>query len=168
MKVLLATMTTQGKRKNDFCNAAPGELVHFALECDGEAVDGKCGCRRSMSGVDSHKATTTMIVVDLPITKTQVADKVKKSLTEGGWMGLMGPEEGEKFVQDEVKDLLEIAEFFEERTIVEKRGGKFRSRGTLKVESKTWEDLKTAITRKYNEPITTGGDTCQTGATTQS
>ena len=57
MKMLVATKETQGKRRNDFCWATEGELVRFAFQCDGEAVDGRCGCRRSFCGLDSHKAS---------------------------------------------------------------------------------------------------------------
>jgi hypothetical protein len=167
MKVLVATMNTQGKRRNDFGYASPGELVRFGSECDGEAVDGKCGCRRALVGMDSGKATTTFIVVDIPITQAYLQERVKKSLQDGGWLSVMTQEEGDKWAKDEAKDLTEIAEFFEERTIVEKRGGKFQSRGILKVESKPWEDTKTAISQKYIQPIG-GGEPCQTGATTQS
>jgi hypothetical protein len=59
MKVFVSTKDGQGIRNNDFSWTNEGELVKFALECDGEKIDGKCGCRRSMSGFDTHKATTT-------------------------------------------------------------------------------------------------------------
>ena len=42
------------------CWCEEGELVRFATECDGERVDGRCGCRRSMTGMSTLKATTTV------------------------------------------------------------------------------------------------------------
>ena len=50
MKLLVATTKTQGQRKNDFCWVPEDEIVQFAFVCDGEKIDGSCGCRRSMSG----------------------------------------------------------------------------------------------------------------------
>lgn len=58
MKVLVATTKRQGMRKNDFCHATEGELVKFSFECDGEKVDGKCGCKRSMGGINSRELPT--------------------------------------------------------------------------------------------------------------
>jgi len=69
MKLFTATRQTQGQRDNDFCWAEEDELVRFPFECDGERVDGQCGCRRSMAGLLSQKATTTFKVVELPIGK---------------------------------------------------------------------------------------------------
>ena len=58
-KVLTATAATQGMRKNDFSHTEEGELVTYGLECDCEQVDGVCGCKRSLVGRSTHKATTT-------------------------------------------------------------------------------------------------------------
>jgi len=65
MKVLTATRDTQGWRDDDFCWTVEGELVLFApIECGHGYVDDGCGCRRSMAGVVSHRATTTVKVVE--------------------------------------------------------------------------------------------------------
>lgn len=69
MKLFVSTKLTQGQRNNDFCWAAEDEMVHFPFECDGESVDGRCGCRRSMAGLYSQKATSTFKVVELAIGK---------------------------------------------------------------------------------------------------
>ena len=61
MKILVGTTETQGRRKNDFCYTKEGEVLCFHLECDGETVDGSCGCKRSMSGVDTNKATGIVV-----------------------------------------------------------------------------------------------------------
>lgn len=64
MKVLVATTMRQGEVENDFCNTIEGELVRLPfIECD----DGdQCGCTRSFTGLTSHRATTTAVVVDRP------------------------------------------------------------------------------------------------------
>jgi hypothetical protein len=65
MKVLTATSDTQGWRDNDFCWTVEGELVFLVpFECARGFVDDDCGCRRSMAGLASHRATTTMKVVE--------------------------------------------------------------------------------------------------------
>lgn len=56
MKVMVATREGQGFRENDFSWTKENELVGFTSECDGETIDGNCGCRRSMSGFDTHTA----------------------------------------------------------------------------------------------------------------
>jgi len=62
--VLVATERTQGQRPNDFCFAQEGELVRTQLTCgkDRGDPDGPCGCLRSLSGVDTMLATTTVRV----------------------------------------------------------------------------------------------------------
>jgi hypothetical protein len=61
MNVLTATNQTQGWRGNDFCWTVEGELVVFpAIECGRGSIDDGCGCRRSMAGLASHRATTTI------------------------------------------------------------------------------------------------------------
>jgi hypothetical protein len=65
MKVLAATNVTQGWRENDFCWTVEGELVFFPpIECGRGSIDDDCGCRRSMAGLVSHQATTTMVVAE--------------------------------------------------------------------------------------------------------
>jgi hypothetical protein len=65
MKVLTATSQTQGWRENDFCWTVEGELVFFPqIECGRGTIDDDCGCRRSMAGLVSHRATTTMKVTE--------------------------------------------------------------------------------------------------------
>ena len=65
MKVLTATSETQEWRDNDFSHTVDGELVFFPpLECGRGSVDDDCGCRRSMAGLTSHRATTTIKVLE--------------------------------------------------------------------------------------------------------
>jgi hypothetical protein len=122
MKVLVATQETQGKRENDFNHADTDELVRFVFECDGESVDGRCGCRRSMSGVNSLKATTTVQVKSKKMSPEEYKTRIRKSLQKGGWNPT------EKMVAGEAKELLRIANYFPERTVLEKRGDTFAAR----------------------------------------
>jgi hypothetical protein len=70
MKYLVATQYGQGSRENDFFWANEGEPLHFGVECDREDIDGPCGCKRSLCGVDSAKATTTFRVAEVDACQT--------------------------------------------------------------------------------------------------
>jgi len=128
MKVLVATNETQGQRRNDFHHAETGELVRFGSECDREAVDGKCGCRRSMSGMTSQKATTTMTVEDRPgFELDDLILAVAESLGNGGWLS-GDVEESLEWATSTAEDLAAAADFFPVGTIVEKRGRDMKER----------------------------------------
>lgn len=124
MLYLVATKETQGRRKNDFSWADEGEPVHFAFECDRDKnnIDGGCGCRRAMSGLNTHKATTTFKVADID---TDVVALLKKHFTEG-WR--FSEEEATKMAEQEAAELRRNAEFFGEGTILEKRGNRIKER----------------------------------------
>ena len=117
MKVLVATHETQGKRKNDFSWTTDGEPVLFGFECDGERVDGSCGCRRALVGAHSMKATTTFKVAEMPgLNKQDFMDICNAHLQKAGWTGLTA----EGLCMDE---LLKIADRFPINAVLEKRGG---------------------------------------------
>lgn len=125
MKALVATKDGQGIRKNDFCWVPEGEIVHFPFECDREGVDGRCGCRRSMVGLECAKATTTMKVAEEAGKKRELFERLKKHYREG-WK--MGEKEAEKIAKDELKDLVRLAEAFPLGAVIEKRGSTFQIR----------------------------------------
>lgn len=79
MLILVSTKAGQKLRPGDFCWVAEGEPVVLGFECDGEAVNGKCGCRRSMVGISDRRATTTFTVFDRP------------DLDEAGFVALIKP-----------------------------------------------------------------------------
>ena len=128
MKVLVATGETQGQRSNDFNWCREGEPVKFGSECDGEAFDGQCGCRRSMAGVESNKSTSTMKVVWLDLTRDELADMLRDNYKKAGWYKLMGPEGAEERIQSEVTELLRMAADFPVGCMVEKRGNTLQVR----------------------------------------
>jgi hypothetical protein len=124
MKVLVATTQKQGQRKSDFAHATEGEFVSFAMECDGESVDGRCGCRRSFAGFVSHKATTTAMVVEMDLTEAQFVAAYKESMTSAGWGAYMTDDE---FVRD-ARELLNLAKKVPVGTVIEKRGVNIQTR----------------------------------------
>jgi len=123
MKVIVATDKTQGQRKNDFCHANVGELVRFGFECDGGTVDDKCGCKRAMAGIDSHKATTTMEVVSKDISREEFELLIKSSLVDAWGKGV-----AEKCYKEEADELINIAKIFQIGDVIEKRGRKIQTR----------------------------------------
>lgn len=126
--VLATTHETQGKRKNDFCNPPEGELVTFGSQCDGGTVDDRCGCRRSMTGLASLSATTTMKVAKFEGTADDIFKTYRQFYVRGGWDKLMQPHQVEKAVVEDVKNILRITNGFSEGTILERRGSTFRVR----------------------------------------
>lgn len=124
MRFLVATRLTQGQRKNDFCFAKEDELVRFGTECDGEKVDGACGCRRSMIGMESSKGTTTMKVVDLDLSRGDLFKRMNQSFIKSGWGAIVD----DKLVAQDVDEIIRIAEFFPLGSVIEKRGSHYGAR----------------------------------------
>lgn len=128
---LVATKHSQGTRDNDFCHADDGELLHFCSECDGERIDGKCGCKRAMVGMQSSKATTTMLIKDVPHSEEELRIKLFETLKREGWVDVTtnDDQEWEEMIREEVKEVMGLCEFFGENTVLEKRGDEFVARG---------------------------------------
>lgn len=126
MKVLVATKETQGKRDSDFSFVPEEELVTFeAFQCSGEKIEGKCGCKRSMVGIECHKSTTTMKIVERDITPAQLKEMIVRSMQKSGWGS---GKDVVKFAQENVDNLIGIAEHFPLNSILEKRGRDFNCR----------------------------------------
>ena len=128
MKILVVTKKTQGVRKGDCCWCKEGELVKFGFECDrdNENIDGTCGCKRSMSGIECHKATTTMKVIDMDISEDDYIHRIKDSLVKAGWGGI-GIDTLALAIED-AKELSRLANTFDVGDIIEKRGDIFQER----------------------------------------
>jgi hypothetical protein len=104
MKILTATSHTQGERHNDFNWCIEGELVHFGMICssDGGDPDGRCGCGRAFTGLNSHQATTTAMVRDIPgFTRDDYIEALRSSLFQQGWDPATAEDEA-----DELMDLV--------------------------------------------------------------
>src|ERR1700722_20548859 len=87
MKVLTATSRTQGQRDNDFHWCIEGELVHFGMVCAADRTDpdGRCGCGRSFSGLNSHHATTTAMIREVDFSPADYLEALRSSLDQQGW-----------------------------------------------------------------------------------
>ena len=94
--------------------------------CDGEKVDGKCGCKRAFSGIDSAKATTTAIVAELEDSARQVFTEKLSNHWINNWR--FTKEQADKRAKDGVKEVERIANTFFVGQIVEKRGNKIQTR----------------------------------------
>ena len=129
MKILVATKATQGKRTNDFSFATEGELVMIpVMECDGEAVDGHCGCRRAMAGMESHSATTTVKVVERDLTPRQLELLIRKSWQQAGWAKLVEARI-EGYARDEAQRLIRMAQAMRLHWVYGRRGESMEFRG---------------------------------------
>ena len=126
MKVLTATSQTQGWRDNDFCWTVEGELVFFApFDCSRGTIDDDCGCRRSMAGLVSQLATTTMRVaerkdLDANIYFTLIAD----ALETQGYVTreLMTNPNVDEWLHDLTDELIYLAAAAPVGTVLERRG----------------------------------------------
>jgi hypothetical protein len=72
MKLLVATGISQGARANDFNYVKDGELLIFAPQCNDSNADSSCGCRRSLLGIFSRRATTTFMVKEINLSVTDL------------------------------------------------------------------------------------------------
>ena len=129
MKILVATKATQGKRTNDFSFATEGEPVMIpVMECDGEPVDGHCGCRRAMAGLESHSATTTVKVVERDLTPRRLELLIRKSWQQAGWAKLVGARI-EGHARDEAQRLIRLAQAMRLHGVYGRRGESMEFRG---------------------------------------
>lgn len=130
MKVLVSTRETQGERKNDFCHVEENELVMFPFECDGEVVDGSCGCKRSVAGFISHKASTTFKVADIPMGEGEYFNLYVASMQSAGWIPkwIALSDEDKVGARRAVKELLLVAAQWKPGSILERRGSSINAR----------------------------------------
>ncbi len=115
MKVLTATVTTQGYRGNDFDYCVEGELVHIGMVCakDRSDPDGGCGCGRAFAGLNSHRATTTAMIREIDFTRSDYLEALRSSLAQQGWDAATA--------QDEADSLLLLADALPVGVVVERR-----------------------------------------------
>ncbi|GAC52445.1 DUF7715 family protein [Gordonia amicalis] len=85
MKVLTAT-ASGATRHDDFCHAVEGEIVLPSwVVCDSRT----CGCDRAFGGLNSHQATTTIMVRDLDLTVEDLTAATFGYLESAGWAELL-------------------------------------------------------------------------------
>jgi hypothetical protein len=91
MKML--TIHNLGAPKPDFCWGVEGELaIAMLLPCDRR----DCGCDRIMVGLNSHRATTTVMVRDVDLTIPDFVTACVGFLADSGWTKLMGDDLAEE------------------------------------------------------------------------
>lgn len=130
MKILVATRETQGLVAEDFSWTVEGELVRWPLiEC---ASGPSCGCERSFPGLASHKATTTVKVVELDaldqagLVRALLDDLVASGIT-------VIDDEARRYVEDEADDLARVASLFPTGTVLGRRGDYVYARAVAEV-----------------------------------
>lgn len=129
MKVLVSTRATQGKRANDFCFCEDGELVVMPfVECSREKTDGRCGCRRSLDGVESGKATTTFTVEERNVTVDDLSKSVHAHYARNGWDKVIPESIVGVHVHNDVRHMREVAERYDPGDILERRGNIIQKR----------------------------------------
>jgi hypothetical protein len=116
LKLLTATNATQGYRETDFDWCVEGELVHIGIVCarDQENPDGGCGCGRAFAGLNSHRATTTAMVREIPgFTGDDYVLAIRSSLEQQGYDG--------SFADHEAAELRCLVRDWPPGTILERR-----------------------------------------------
>ncbi|MBK5334077.1 MAG: hypothetical protein JJD93_19025 [Ilumatobacteraceae bacterium] len=100
LKLFVSTTTTQGSVAGDFCYVPAGELVgRYSMVCDCERADGSgCGCGRAFGGFETHRGTTTAIVVERDMTELDWRVELYKTLSDTGWADAMPADDLAEFV----------------------------------------------------------------------
>lgn len=124
MKVFVSTKQGQGVRENDFSHLDDGVLLTFAMVCDSDKdnPDGRCGCNRCLSGVEKGGGTTTFTVADQEITREEYIQRHKDYFVLCGWDEYMSQEEIDQQSEEDVDELLRLADNFDVGEVLEKRG----------------------------------------------
>ncbi len=123
VRLLVATATSQGHRPSDFSCSVPGELVMPPLHACDEPVDGPCGCRRSLVGLESHRPTTTFEVADVPLSLDELSARVHESLEKAGWIACVDDAAvAERWVHDIAWELVQAGARFAVGGVLERRG----------------------------------------------
>ena len=127
MKILTATSQTQGTSPLDFHWCNEGEILAFGFECDGGTWDDHCGCRRSLCGIKTHKASTTFMVKDSPFSPGELQTLFATSLVHAGWYRSVS-EETVRHAEELVDEVRQIADHFPTGSILERRDNSFLQR----------------------------------------
>lgn len=124
MLVLEATSKRQGERDGDYHWCVDGELAYQqGMSCS--RTD--CGCERGWAGFDSHRATTTVQVVDRPdLTVAGLATQLARSLFDQGW--LTTPDPTDRMVVEFLDEIIMFANHFGESAVLERDGEWIRKR----------------------------------------
>jgi hypothetical protein len=90
----------------DFCWGVEGEIAVPGLVC---ASPADCGCDRSLCGINSHRASTTVMVRDLDLSLDDLIVGNIGSLEAGGWAELLPPDGLDEWARDQIIESVEAA-----------------------------------------------------------
>lgn len=125
MRMLVATHQTNGLAPGDYGFCVEGELVYMQDPCadDLDDPDGPCGCGRGFSGMNSHRAITTALVVETDLRQDEVREALRSSLEAGGWLDpeCLLPKEADAIVDQALHDVCRVAERFPIGSVVRRR-----------------------------------------------
>jgi hypothetical protein len=117
MKVLVATGWTQGERPDDYHWCIEGELVRIGEVCARDLADpdGGCGCGRGFGGLNSHRATTTARIAEVPLSPAEYAEAIRSSLEQ------QGGDPCRDCATDEARSLAALVADWPAGTVIERR-----------------------------------------------
>ena len=121
MLIFEATDQMQGQRDSDYHHARNTELVYLPpIDCS----DSACGCKLGFAGFDSHRATTTAMVVERPDMDIQeLCRQLAASLHDGGWIDSTSPDhELVAMLADEIVQLATRYGEYGVGTVIERDG----------------------------------------------
>lgn len=155
MKLLVSTHERQGFRESDFNFVPDGEIVVFGDECDEEHVnlDEGCGCKISMMGSKTRKGTTTTKVEEMNISEAGLNQLlmnyyINTGIAKPGIENITIKDE----INQQIKNLTEVANSYEIGTILERRGKKFG----LRDKNYIMEELKSLLDQEKKQHLQFG------------
>lgn len=125
MKLLTITRDLQGKRDNDFCFATEGEIAIFGSQCSRATADDNCGCARSMCGIDSKKASTTVKATEVDIDLETLSAKIMHHYIDNWGFDI---KQAAAMSTKDAAELIRVAEGFEVGSVIEVRGNSIGTR----------------------------------------
>lgn len=99
---------------DDFCWGIEGEIAAPMLVCD--CPD--CGCDRAWGGLNSHHASTTLLVRTIDIDFDDIVTACIGFLHAAGWADLSTPEDNDQLGRDMAADTTEIAADYPDGTML--------------------------------------------------
>jgi hypothetical protein len=122
MRLLVATICTQGTRTSDFNLVFHTELVQLAPVCDRDGDDldgGPCGCRRAFLGIRSRRPTTTAAVAERDMTPDQFRSQLRRAVRVSQ---PRAEEEIHRLADQTARELEQLVGDLPPGTVVERRG----------------------------------------------
>lgn len=85
MKMLVSTGEVP---YGEFCFVPEGEIVvSYGVVCSDKQTRAACGCAKSVSGISTHRATSTAKVAEVEMSGQELFELAAKAGKEAGWGG---------------------------------------------------------------------------------